>query len=172
MEYIDGYIYCDLNTAPFGDVTYLSRISIELPKEEPSEIVLKDGSYLVKENGYILGMKEKTTVSQLLSMLENTSAVVRNAHGEVLDSSAFCGTGCTLSVEGGESVTLCLLGDVDGSGIVDSTDYMRLKNAFMGAITLEGVNQMAADVLPDGKIDATDYLRIKSYFLGVFDLYA
>jgi hypothetical protein len=150
----------------------LSRISIELPKEEPSEIVLKDGSYLVRENGYLLGVKEKTTVSQLLSEFENNSAVVRNADGKALDSSAFCGTGSTVTSKGGDVVTLVLLGDVDGSGIVDSTDYMRLKNAFIGSITLEGVNQMAADVLPDGRLDATDYMRIKSYFLGMFDIYA
>ncbi len=62
------------------------------------------------------------------------------------------------------------LGDVTGDGIIDSTDYLRVKGHFLGTYVLEGYTFIAGDVNGDGIIDSTDYLRIKGHFLGTYDL--
>jgi hypothetical protein len=59
-----------------------------------------------------------------------------------------------------------MLGDVDGNGVIDTTDYMRVKSAFLGEYDLNEDEFWAADVDQNGLIDTTDYIRIKAHFLG------
>ena len=63
-------------------------------------------------------------------------------------------------------------GDIDGTGIVNSTDYIQIKKMFLGTISLENEYFAAADTDNTGKINSTDYLQVKKYFLGQIDLYA
>ncbi len=64
----------------------------------------------------------------------------------------------------GNSFTVVVLGDVDGSGDISSTDYLRIKQMFLGNQSLDKAYSLAADVNGDGNITATDYLVIKSIF--------
>lgn len=57
------------------------------------------------------------------------------------------------------------LGDIDGSGEIDSTDYLKIKNTFLSKLTLKGTELALADVNFDGEIDSTDYLGVKESFL-------
>ena len=59
-----------------------------------------------------------------------------------------------------------MLGDVDFNGVIDTTDYMLVKAAFLRTYQLSERESLAADVDQNGVIDATDYLRIKAHFLG------
>ena len=68
--------------------------------------------------------------------------------------------------------TVIVKGDIDGTGIINSTDYLQIKKAFLEEITLENEYLAAADTNGDGRINSTDYLQIKNYFLDQFDLYA
>jgi hypothetical protein len=70
-----------------------------------------------------------------------------------------------LEVEESEKI---MLGDIDGNGIIDTTDYMRAKAAFLGTFELSEAQFLAADVDKNGVIDTTDCLRIKAHFLGTF----
>ncbi len=63
-----------------------------------------------------------------------------------------------------------LLGDVNNDGVIDSTDYLRIKGHFLGTYTLEGAAFVAGDVNKDGAVDSTDYLRIKGHFLGTYTI--
>lgn len=53
-------------------------------------------------------------------------------------------------------------GDVDKDGEINATDYLIIKNAFLGNIALN----VLADVDNDGAITSTDYLNVKAHFLG------
>jgi hypothetical protein len=64
-----------------------------------------------------------------------------------------------------------VVGDVDGNGGIDSTDYMRVKAAFLGEFVLNDTQRKAADVDNGGAIDSTDYMRIKGQFIGAYDLF-
>jgi hypothetical protein len=57
------------------------------------------------------------------------------------------------------------MGDVDGNGCIDTTDYLRIKNYFLGEFELDELFGIAGDMDSNGEIEATDYLRIKSLFL-------
>ena len=65
-----------------------------------------------------------------------------------------------------------MIGDIDGNAKTDSTDYIRVKSAFLGTFSLSDAQFKAGDVEKDGAINSTDYIRIKSAFLGNYDLYA
>ncbi len=178
MEYSDGYIVCDINTAPpYSGGNSLAQVRYLLPIEETeSAIVIKDSSSLSSDGTYLKGIKNKTTVSSVLSELENSDVVIVDKNGNVLSDSAICSTGCkvVLAYDGEvvDSLEIVVLGDVDGSGVVDATDYMRIKSVFVGKYSLQGAYFISADVMEDGVINSTDYLRIKSFFIGAYDLYA
>ena len=70
-----------------------------------------------------------------------------------------------------ETLRVHLNGDVDGNGIIDSTDYLRIKGHFLGTYTITGIALESGDVTSDGVIDSTDYLRIKGHFLGTYNLF-
>ena len=68
-------------------------------------------------------------------------------------------------VEGGIAVSNRLPGDVNGDGVVDAFDLLRLKKYFAGFdVTIDISN---ADVNGDGVTNAFDYLRLKKYFAGM-----
>ena len=84
---------------------------------------------------------------------------------------AGCGLGAiSASAHGFVYDETYVLGDVDGNGVVDSTDYMRVKSMFLGAYNLSGEYFVAGDVDASGVIDTTDYLRLKSAFMGTYNL--
>ncbi len=176
MVYEDGYIICDINVAPpYGGVEQLRQVSYLLHEiEEPTketDIVISLDSYLSEENGYLLGVKEGTLVSEILSQLENKDAVVCDKDGNVLGNDDLCKTGCVVKLAYDntvvDSLTVAVSGDVDGNGVVDATDYIRIKSVFLNNFSVEGEYFLAADVAKDNVLDATDFLRIKSVFLGI-----
>ena len=166
---------CDTNTAPpFGGGEELAQVSFKLDTDDASEtsIIIKEGTSLSSDGTYLYGIKCGDKVSKLLGDLDNTCAFVFDNKGNQLSASDNCFTGCVVSlvVDGIklDSLSVIILGDVDGSGTIDSTDYMRVKSGFIGTYSLSGAAFCAADVTRDGVVDATDYMRIKSVFLGTF----
>ncbi len=57
-----------------------------------------------------------------------------------------------------------ILGDVDRSGEIDSTDYILIKSGFLKN-ELKGTAFSMADINFDGEITSTDYLKIKNAFI-------
>lgn len=112
---------------------------------------LKPGSKLTIEsmNGVRLlkGMRDKTTVNALMSEFDGTVTFL-DKQGNTLTGNNYVGTGCTVT-NGNNSVTVFLLGDANGDGVVDSLDYT-------GGDTP----------------DSLDYLRIKKYCINTYDLYS
>jgi ribosomal protein L23 len=139
------------------------------------EITLVSSSDYAMENGYILHVKPQTTVQSLLTQFENENLVVQDPSGNAIGSSAVVGTGATVNLYNGDlvvqRVTVVILGDVDGNGIVDATDYLRIKAAALGKLALNEAENLAADIDKDDIIAPNDYAKVKEYFLGTFNLY-
>jgi hypothetical protein len=137
---------------------------------------------LVSSSLYTIGEKmvnsvtEGTSVDALLKQFENEVLEVVDCKGTVISGSALVGTGAQINLykndELIDSVTVVILGDVDGNGIVDTTDVVRVKAAFLGTFALSDAENKAADVDGNDIIDTTDYMRVKSHFIGAYDLYA
>ena len=62
------------------------------------------------------------------------------------------------------------LGDVDGSGTIDATDYLFVKRYVLGLCALSDAQLAAADVSKDGVIDSTDYSMVKRHVLQTFHI--
>lgn len=119
---------------------------------------------LTISGSYIKGIPEKVTPSQLTATMQNASVSFVNG------TKTYVCTGCNVTLNG-ETYSAVINGDVDGNGMVDSTDYLKIKSYCLGSLSLTGAFYEAADVDASGKIDSTDYLRIKGHFLGNFDLF-
>ncbi len=139
-------------------------------------IALKQSSKYVREDTYINKVPQKTSVSKVTEQFENTDLVIYGIDGNEIGAEEFCTTGSVVKVISGgkavNSVSVVVPGDVDGNGIVDSTDYLRVKTTFIGIYKLEGVYFAAGDVDGNAILNSTDYLRIKGAFLDMYDLYA
>lgn len=62
------------------------------------------------------------------------------------------------------------IGDIDGNGRIEATDYMLLKRAVLGTTVLSGEATAAADINRDGKINSYDYMVLKRAILGTYKL--
>ncbi len=163
-----------------------SQISVSIVKFLPSNesyFVLNDNSTLFM--GYnefsslnvVYGFREKSTVYQIKSEFKNFSENISIYNENVaLNDSDIVSTGSIIQLSIDNEVvdfkTLICKGDVDGSGEVDSTDYLLIKKYFIGDLALDSAFLVASDIDCNSIIDSTDYIRIKSYFLGNIDIYA
>jgi len=147
------------------------------PSDSTSEnpLIPTNSKYYV-EGKLLFGVSEKTTASTLLSAFASNELSVYDSNGNAVSGDDIVGTGyCIRYIKDGKIVDyleIIIKGDIDGNGVVDSTDYLRVKQEWLNRIISSDVYEIAADIDNNGVIDSTDYLRIKSHFSGTYDLYA
>jgi hypothetical protein len=154
-----------------------ARFKISAKKiEKTPALELNDSSSLTRVENELYKVSAGQTASDVISNFKNENAVVKNANGEIIDSTANVGTGYTIElVEDGEKVdfvTVIILGDVSGDGNVNVTDYVKIKAALQNTETLSGAYEKASDIDGSGELDVTDYLKVKAHFLGDYNIYA
>lgn len=69
-----------------------------------------------------------------------------------------------------QNVDLCMLGDINGDGEVNSNDYAMLRNYVQCCITLTEEQKKIADINGDGAVDAFDAIQLDLYLNGVVDI--
>ncbi len=125
-----------------------------------------ENTEITYENGFATGIVAGMTVNDI----EGASAV-KDKDGNAVTGDTLLGTGYVITKDG-EDYTVVILGDVNGDGEVNSTDFMQIRRSFLGTFGLGGASLIAADVNSDGEINSTDFMRIRRHFLGTFDIYA
>ncbi len=147
---------------------------IYVGKELISEIILVDSSSYLKEENRINNVPSLISVDTFLKEFKNENLKVKDANENVISGTSVVGTGAVVELYDGEtlvdSAVVVVLGDIDGNGVIDTTDYLRVKSAFLEAMKLGDAQTIAADVDGNGTIDGTDYMRIKGHFLGTFEI--
>jgi hypothetical protein len=137
-------------------------------------LTLANGSALtiVESEGtkLICGFAEKKTVAELKSNFESQSEIIVSFNDSVLANDALVGTGTVVSL-GDDKAVIIVKGDTNSDGVITSTDYLQIKNYFLGGFVLDGIFYLAADTDDDGEITTADYLQIKGYLLGHTNLY-
>jgi hypothetical protein len=138
-------------------------------------ITLKSSSAYTIDEGYLHRVREGTSVAEVLAQFDNIGLEIIDRNGNVISDTSFVGTGATIKLyQNGEvtdSVAVIVLGDVDGNGVVDITDYLRVKSAYLGSYIPSEIEQYGADIDADHVIDSKDYTYIREYFLGLCDFY-
>lgn len=162
-----------------GNTVSLALDTVEVKDPEPTliqqQIKLNTDNEYLKLGNLIKNVPEDTFVGDLLCCFENEGLVVLDRAGNPMADSAIVGTGVTVNLySGGELVdyaAVVIRGDLDGSGHVDTNDYMRMKASVMGDILLSPAETAAADVDYSDSVNSTDYMQLKAHFLGQYSLY-
>ncbi len=61
-------------------------------------------------------------------------------------------------------------GDVNGDGLINSTDFMQIRRYYLGIFTFTDEQLQAGDVNNDGKVNSTDFMQVRRHFLGLFEI--
>ncbi len=130
---------------------------------ESTELTPKAGNGVSVVNRVVYGMWDNLTLEKAKELFENSETLTVN-------TDKFIGTGNEFTYFE-KTYKIIILGDLDGNGVIDATDYLRIKNNFLGYSSLEGDWLVAADVYQDGVITSADYLRIKGHFLKSYNIY-
>ncbi len=107
-------------------------------------------------------------VDTLIKAAKGSYYAVYSADGQKSASNALLPTGAVLRIEyGGKTLyqyPIVLMGDINCNAVVDIGDYLMLKRAYYGAVTLEGGPLVAADLSQNGEIGADDWALMKKRF--------
>jgi len=120
-------------------------------------------------NEFISGVGLNQTVDTLRNNLSGFNVVVTDAGSNVLDNTAILGTGNQVIVSNGEytsTFTIVIMGDLTGTGNVNSADLLRMRQHLLGQGTLQGAFFRAADLNGDGNVNSADLLFMRQHLLG------
>ncbi len=100
---------------------------------------------------------------------ESFEMQIKNADGDILSGKATVSTGCIINYNG-QDYSVIVLGDVNGDGSINSTDFMQVRRQYLGLYDMNDIMKKAADVNGDGKINSTDFMQIRKHYLGLYTI--
>lgn len=156
-------------TAAFPAEVFASPVS---DGQNSLKVLFYKGCNRDSEYDYVRNVKLKQSVGDLLACFgQSTNSVKVYDRGMKEKVSGYVGTGDTVAMSDAsgnilDSLTVIISGDVNGDGILTSTDYLQIKKCFQGQFSLSQAESTAADCSEDGKLTSTDYLQIKQLFTG------
>lgn len=122
---------------------------------------------LNQKGNFITNISIGTTVGVLKNKTKGSELVFRNANGSILGNSEKISTGSQITFPTGETLTVVLYGDLTGDGNINSADLLRMRQALLGQVKLEGAFLEAARLInTSGKLNSADLLRLRQYLLG------
>ena len=130
--------------------------------------------YTLTKDGYLTGVTEQTTASSLLSKVVGpTGSTIRlfTAGGAEKSGRDVVGTGDQVVLydsDGKRASTyvVAIYGDVDGNGVINTLDLLRVQKHLLGTVRLTGANLLASDVNRDVSVTTLDLLRVQKHLLG------
>ncbi len=127
------------------------------------DFIPKDWQYLqVDSNGFLYVLRDGNTADMILSGFENKNGMVIYSPDEaVVGANDTVGTGYKITIEDSEgifkSLTVIVLGDLDGNGTVEKDDAMNILYFSNGMQKIEKeLDFLASDVDMDGSISSAD----------------
>ena len=160
----NGYIWDKVITED-GIEGYVARGDSDGPYFE----VVKNGQTYTeikgsgfKTSGTNVVCEPSITVQNIKKVVSD--AVIKNLDGKEVTSGNI-GTGFTIKANG-MTYTVVKKGDANGDGVVNSSDYVRIKNYIRGKERLSTAQFQAADANSDGTVSSSDYVKVKNYIRG------
>ncbi|MCL2280378.1 S8 family serine peptidase [Candidatus Saccharibacteria bacterium] len=159
-----------------ADVTRTATIGVTVKDKSNNQII----STLYKIDGdYISGVIDETLVETLKNQLDNNNSnlYIFQSDGTTAVSSGNVGTGMIVKLiiagDVKDEKIIIVMGDVNGDGVIDTFDGVKLLNHYLGmsGTTLVGAYLVAADTNKDGDVDTFDGILLLNHYLGIRSLF-
>ena len=128
---------------------------------------------LLKPVDYVIGSEPENSIEDFKKNFLNdpdTLYIYDKDGNEITDISAFVGTEMEIKLifEGKEydSLKVVVRGDLNGDGIIDGSDYIKLKNYMLSKIEFNYLEFQCSELNGDEIIDGSDYIKLKNYMLS------
>lgn len=166
------------------DTSKLGNIILHAQWENDS-LYFRSKKYKVGENDidnyedgdiYLDKVEPKTTLSELVDNCDtNGKITVIDENGKTLSSGNLVGTTMTIKITRDDeeiTMTIVVIGDIDGDGKNTAQDLSELNKAYLGMseVELKDARFKAADIDDSGKITATDLAELNNDLLGISKL--
>ncbi|GEM_PF-3449047 len=150
-------------------------VSIFVPvTASAADYTVPDGANFIADitSGRVMvGIAPGTTVAELSNTFSGYTLTVKHADGSQLGADDNIGTGCTVNVSSSgvivDTFTTLVYGDINGDGVINTTDSVILTQAVLSNSDLDRINFMAADISLDSRNDASDLLNMSMHMLSI-----
>ena len=123
------------------------------------ELTPKADAKLEVIDGKVRLYVDNVTIEAFKAMFDNEFTVLDSEGKEVTEGLVKTG----MKIDFGEGFDITVLGDVDQNGIVNSTDYLYARRAYLGTLTLSDAQKDAADL---GNDAMGNLILLKRHILG------
>ncbi len=150
---------------------------------EEDKLYLKSRYYKIGENDidiyepndiYLDKISPETTVTEFINKCEtNGNITVINQRGQELQADDLVGTNMTIKVTRHDeeiNLTLVVMGDLDGNGLVTPTDLSDVNKIVLKILKVEGAKFKAADIDDSQRITPSDLSDINKTVLKLIKL--
>ncbi len=120
------------------------------------------------EDNVIKGVAAGSTATDIKNNIKTNATVeVLDKDGQALADNAVIGTGSIIKVDGKDSYTVIVKGDLSGDGQVTILDLAKVKYHLIEEVKLTDAYLTAADINNDGEVGLTDMVLIIKHVIGL-----
>ena len=154
----DEGIYNITATDKAGNVTSIEMYIVEKGEE----------GYII-ENGYILNVKQKTTVNNFATKFNLSSGYTIKRKNKAINNKDIIATGDILQLKNGAEYTIVVAGDINKDGKVTTYDLSTFRRYILGLRKFDELESLAADINVDKQaLGVKDYTRMRIEILGKY----
>lgn len=139
-----------------------SSLFVSVEKGE-SGVIPENLGYTVKD-GCLCYVSEKTKVSDFLLPLNGFTLTDKNGNEK---STGLVCSGDILT-DGTNSLQIAVIGDIDGTGAIDTFDYILARRIYFKTFSPNALQIMCGDANKDGKVDQYDYILITRHYFKTY----
>jgi len=147
-------------------VTKDESIPISVSEILNTMLINSDGTYI---SSIELGTTANDFIAKAKAVDEKATIKVINGNGEEKTDSILA-TGDKVTIVSGEeskTFTIVIYGDLNGDGIINSGDLLKMRQQLIGTISLENEFKIAANVTKtDDIINSADLLKMRQHLIG------
>lgn len=171
----DGYVWDKVVTSggiegyiARGDSkeSYIQVVEENNSDSKPDVPTTKNDKFKLEDSNLIC--EPATTVETVKEKYTDTKIEVKDSSGKEI-STGNIGTGYSVTI-GNKKYIVVKIGDINGDGIIDARDSLRVLKYSVGTYKIDNEFANAADINKDEVIDARDSLRILKYSVGTFKI--
>lgn len=162
--YLTGLDVASGTILPAGRITFATEATDTVTYSDPYIGIVGSDSGIQQNDEYLVVNQEAMEATELAAAVLDPRAVIADGAVGTGLSIAVAATNCTY--------TVCVVGDMNGDGMVTAIDYLMLKRSVLGTYTSDGAQTIAGNIDGSAATDSTDYLMLKRYVLGTFDIFA